>query len=144
MSRRFPCAVVFGAMLGSTTGQDNALVHVVEQAPVAITKIATGVFLVDFGRVAFGNLSLTPVNEQTTSDALTVRFGEAFERRTCGYSSTRLSALCRGEGCTERGRDHDCCSSSGCAQYRGSRRFEPSVLGGIDSVSLGRGGGLAG
>jgi hypothetical protein len=72
--------MVFGVMLGSATGQDAVSVHVVEQAPVAISKIAPDVFLVDFGRVAFGNLSLTPLNENTTtSKAVTVRFGEALK-----------------------------------------------------------------
>ena len=62
MRQWFLSAVVFGAMLGSATGQDAASIHLVEQAPVGISKIAPGVFLVDFGRVAFGNLSLTPAN----------------------------------------------------------------------------------
>jgi hypothetical protein len=67
-------------MLGPATGQDTASVHLVEQAPVAISKIAPGMFLVDFGRVAFGNLSLTPVNEHVApSEAITVRFGEALK-----------------------------------------------------------------
>ncbi len=59
-------------------GQDAAPVHLVEQPPVAISKIAPGVFLVDFGRVAFGNLSLGPVN-LATSETVTVRFGEALK-----------------------------------------------------------------
>jgi hypothetical protein len=62
----------------TATAQDAASVHLVEQAPVAISKIAPGVFLVDFGRVAFGNLSLGPVNS-ATSAAVTVRFGEALK-----------------------------------------------------------------
>ena len=60
------------------TGQGTASIHLVEQAPVAISKIAPGVFLVDFGRVAFGNLSLGPLN-LATSQAVTVRFGEALK-----------------------------------------------------------------
>ena len=78
MRRWFLSAVVFGAVLGSATGQDAASIHLVEQAPVRITRIATGVFLVDFGRVAFGNISLTSANV-TPSEALTVRFGEALK-----------------------------------------------------------------
>jgi alpha-L-rhamnosidase len=62
----------------TATAQDAAPVHLVEQAPVAISKIAPGVFLVDFGRVAFGNLSLGPVN-LAPSQAVTVRFGEALK-----------------------------------------------------------------
>lgn len=53
-------------------------IHLVEQAPVAISKIAPGLFLVDFGRVAFGNLSLGPVN-LAASRVVTVRFGEALK-----------------------------------------------------------------
>ena len=80
MSKWFLSAMVFSVMLGSATGQEAASVHVVEQAPVAISKVAPGVFLVDFGRVAFGNLSLSPVNENvTTSKTVTVRFGEALK-----------------------------------------------------------------
>ncbi len=63
MSKWFPSAMALGAMLGSATGQNAAAIHLVEQAPVGISKIAPGMFLVDFGRVAFGNISLTPVNE---------------------------------------------------------------------------------
>ena len=74
----FLIAAVFGVMLRLAAGQDTASVHLVEQAPVAISKIAPGVFLVDFGRVAFGNLSLGPVN-LATSQAVTVRFGEALK-----------------------------------------------------------------
>lgn len=49
--------------------------HLVEQAPVSITTVAPGVLLVDFGRVAFGNLRLLP--PANASAALTVHFGEA-------------------------------------------------------------------
>jgi hypothetical protein len=65
-------------LLGPATGQDAASIHVVEQSPVAISKVAPGLFLVDFGRVAFGNLSLTPVNANA-SGPITVRFGEALK-----------------------------------------------------------------
>jgi alpha-L-rhamnosidase len=68
--------LVFGVMLRPATGQDSASIHLVEQPPVAISRVAPGVFLVDFGRVAFGNLLLTPV---TTSEVVTVRFGEALK-----------------------------------------------------------------
>jgi len=49
----------------------------VEQAPVAVTKVASNVVLVDFGRVAFGNLKLTP--PQSAAGEIKVHFGEAFE-----------------------------------------------------------------
>src|ERR1700679_4245187 len=78
MRKWFLSAVVFGMLLRPATGKDAASIHLVEQAPVAISKIAPGVFLVDFGRVAIGNLLLTPANV-TTSDAVTIRFGEALK-----------------------------------------------------------------
>jgi hypothetical protein len=52
-----------------------APVHLVDEAPVRISQVSPGVVLVDFGRVAFGNLRLTPpagVNQE-----ITVHFGEA-------------------------------------------------------------------
>ena len=78
MRQWFLSVAMFGVMLGSATGQDAASIHLVEQAPVGISKIAPGVFLVDFGRVAFGNLSLTSANV-IPSEAVTVRFGEALK-----------------------------------------------------------------
>jgi len=78
MRKWFLSAVVFGVMLRPATGQIAAPIHLVEQAPVGIGRIAPGVFLVDFGRVAFGNLSLTPANV-TPSGPITVRFGEALK-----------------------------------------------------------------
>ena len=71
-------ALAFGLMMQTSKGQDVASIHLVEQAPVAINKIAPGVFLVDFGRVAFGNLSLTSPNV-TSSEVIAVRFGEALK-----------------------------------------------------------------
>ena len=38
-----------------------APVHLVEQAPISVTTVAPGVILVDFGRVALGNVRLTPL-----------------------------------------------------------------------------------
>ncbi len=60
----------------AAAGQHGDLAHVVEQAPVRISKVAPGVFLVDFGRVAFGNLTLT---SKTKASTVTVRFGEALK-----------------------------------------------------------------
>ena len=53
-----------------------APVHLVDEAPVAITTVAPGVVLVDFGRVAFGNLRLLP--PAAAAGPVTVHFGEAF------------------------------------------------------------------
>lgn len=46
----------------------------VEQTSVQIDAVSTNVFLVDFGRVAFGNLQLNPPSAATGK--ITVRFGE--------------------------------------------------------------------
>lgn len=51
--------------------------HLVEQTPAAITNAAPGVVLVDFGRVAFGNLRLTPPANATNE--IKIHFGESFK-----------------------------------------------------------------
>jgi alpha-L-rhamnosidase len=51
-------------------------IHLVDQPPLTIRQLAPGTYLVDFGRVAFGNLSLTP---PPATGPLTVRFGEALK-----------------------------------------------------------------
>jgi hypothetical protein len=74
-----------------------APVQLVSQPPVQITDVAPGVILVDFGRVAFGNLRLSPPAGAT--DAITVHFGEAFragriDRQPPGtvrYNAVRLT-----------------------------------------------------
>jgi len=48
----------------------------VEQSPTAISNVAPGVILVDFGRVAFGNLKFTP--PKGAAGEIKVHFGEAF------------------------------------------------------------------
>ena len=45
------------------------------QRPVSVVKLPNGSYLLDFGRVAFGNLLLKPA--PTASGEITVRFGEA-------------------------------------------------------------------
>ena len=75
MHKWFLGALVLGTMLRPATGQNVASIHLVDQPPTAITAITPGVFLVDFGRVAFGDLSLTSQN----ADPLTIRFGEALK-----------------------------------------------------------------
>jgi alpha-L-rhamnosidase len=55
-----------------------APVRLVDEPPVKITTVARGVVLVDFGRVAFGNLRfLSPPKSDTP---VTIHFGEAFEK----------------------------------------------------------------
>jgi len=53
----------------------SAPVQLVEQPPASMTNIAPGVILVDFGRVAFGNLQLNPATNSTNT--VTIHFGEA-------------------------------------------------------------------
>ena len=68
---------------GPAIAQESST-HLVEQAPIKISEVAPGVFLVDFGRVAFGNLSLSfgasggDANAAANND-VTVRFGEALK-----------------------------------------------------------------
>ena len=63
-------------MLAAMPFARSAPVHLVEEPPVQITAVASNVFLVDFGRVAFGNLQVTPpVN--AAGKSITVHFGEA-------------------------------------------------------------------
>ncbi len=54
-----------------------APVHLVDQTPVNVSTVAPGVILIDFGKVAFGNLVLTPPAH--AENEITVHFGEAFE-----------------------------------------------------------------
>ena len=76
-----------GPAMSSSKAQDEPATHLVEQAPVAIGEVAPGVFLVDFGRVAFGNLSLRALasardanaGSQVGQEEVTVRFGEALK-----------------------------------------------------------------
>lgn len=70
--------LLLAAATGSAMAQDSASIHLVEQAPQTISQIAPDVFLVDFGRVAFGNLLLTPTSA-ATSETISVRFGEALK-----------------------------------------------------------------
>ncbi len=63
-------------LLAGNSPLPAAPVHLVDQPPVKITTAAPGVLLVDFGRVAYGNLQLTPPADAKGS--ITVHFGEAF------------------------------------------------------------------
>ena len=74
----FLIAMLIGLGLKPALGQSDASVELRQQAPVTIAKVAPGVFLVDFGRVAFGNVLLNP-EHLTSSRPLTLRFGEALK-----------------------------------------------------------------
>ena len=68
----------------STSRDESTRTHLIEQAPIEISEVAPGVFLVDFGRVAFGNLSLslggsTGAANEAANDEVRVRFGEALK-----------------------------------------------------------------
>lgn len=77
MRKWLPVAAALWAIPILASGQDLASISLVEQPPAAIRKIDKGVFLVDFGRVAFGNLALTLPNDHRTPIA--VRFGESLK-----------------------------------------------------------------
>jgi hypothetical protein len=71
---RIHSRILLPAILTLATSAFSAPVHLVDEAPVSIRRIDSGVILVDFGRVAFGNLQLTP--PAGSDQALTVHFGE--------------------------------------------------------------------
>jgi len=54
-----------------------APVELVEQTPVSVTAPAPGIVLVDFGKVAFGNVEITAPNR--AAGDFKVHFGEAFQ-----------------------------------------------------------------
>ncbi|MCP5532125.1 MAG: family 78 glycoside hydrolase catalytic domain [Akkermansiaceae bacterium] len=62
------------AILLFATSAFSAPVHLVDEPPASITRLDSGATLVDFGRVAFGNIRLLP---QSNGDhSLAVHFGE--------------------------------------------------------------------
>ncbi|MEI8340089.1 MAG: family 78 glycoside hydrolase catalytic domain, partial [Verrucomicrobiota bacterium] len=65
-------------ILVNTVSAFSAPVRLSDEAPVEIRVVAPGIFLVDFGRVAFGNLRLTPPAGSTRE--IKVHFGEALEQ----------------------------------------------------------------
>ena len=74
MKRRFllPISLLFWIPALRTW---SAPVQLTEQAPATITNVAPGITLVDFGRVAFGNLILAP--PANASNKTKIHFGEA-------------------------------------------------------------------
>lgn len=70
------CTLLFAlALVFPVSG---APVSLVEQAPLQITNVEAGVTLIDFGRVAFGNVALRPPPQ--TTNKITVHFGESLVR----------------------------------------------------------------
>ena len=49
-----------GLVLGEGSVSGRAPTRLADETPVRVSAVAPGVVLVDFGRVAFGNLRLTP------------------------------------------------------------------------------------
>lgn len=71
------CVTLLGCLSpGFINRTAAAPIHLVGQPPVFITNVAPGVILADFGRVAFGNVQLTPPPGATGE--IKVHFGEAF------------------------------------------------------------------
>ncbi len=64
-----------------------APVQLVLQPPVSIASVAPGVWLVDFGRVAFGNLRVVP--PPGASATVTLHFGESLEGGRDGRARQR-------------------------------------------------------
>jgi alpha-L-rhamnosidase len=67
--------MMFVALIG-VAAVFAAPVQLVDEAPVQIYQIEEGVYMVDFGRVAFGNIRLMPTVNATGTVVL--HFGEAF------------------------------------------------------------------
>jgi alpha-L-rhamnosidase len=67
--------ILAGCLVVAAAQAPAAPVQLVMQAPVAVSTVAPGVVLVDFGRVAFGNLRLLPPPGARAT--IRVHFGEA-------------------------------------------------------------------
>jgi hypothetical protein len=69
-------AFILPAILGAALLARAAPVSLSDQKPESIERIETGSYLIDFGKVAFGNVKLSaPENKDLK---VTVHFGEAF------------------------------------------------------------------
>ena len=68
-------AALLAVVVGVGLSIGAAPVKLVEQDPVSVVKLSDGAYLLDFGRVAFGNLLLAP--EPGSEGEVTIRFGEA-------------------------------------------------------------------
>jgi len=93
----FPALRLLGLIYALTNALSAAPTHLVDQPSVAITTLAPGVHLVDFGRVAFGNLRVAPPTG--AAGTVKIHFGEALtagriERRPPGtvrYAHTQIT-----------------------------------------------------
>ncbi len=60
---------------GSRLAKPSDQVHLVDERPVSVKKVSPGVFLVDFGKVAFGNVAIK--TNSGSGQNITVHFGES-------------------------------------------------------------------
>jgi hypothetical protein len=77
--RHIPKTLLLAFILGSLSDANAAPVSLVDEAPSKISKPAPGVVLVDFGKVAFGNLKLAP--PPAARGTIRIHFGEATDGR---------------------------------------------------------------
>lgn len=63
---------------GAVTTVTAAPTHLVDEKPMRISRVSPEVFLVDFGRAAFGNVRLTPAAE--ASGEVEIHFGEKMDQ----------------------------------------------------------------
>jgi hypothetical protein len=70
--------ILFYVIVSYVVSAHGAPTHLVDEKPIKISSCAPGVTLIDFGRVAFGNIRLTP--PATVSGEITVHFGESFRK----------------------------------------------------------------
>ncbi|RKX47265.1 MAG: alpha-L-rhamnosidase [Verrucomicrobia bacterium] len=67
--------VLLGTLLAAALRVQGAATHLVDENPVGIAKDESGAILIDFGRVAFGNIRLMP--PAMAKGSIAVHFGEA-------------------------------------------------------------------
>ena len=100
-SRRVFGLAAWAAVAAAAAGTAVAApVRLVLQPPVSVSSVAPGVVLVDFGRVAFGNLRVLPPAGATGE--ITVHFGEAMAGGRVNRTPPWLGAVLRDAGFARR------------------------------------------
>lgn len=74
--RRRICELVFAVPLFLALVAQGAPVRLVDEPPLKISAVGSNIILVDFGKVAFGNVRFIPPADATNT--MVVHFGEAF------------------------------------------------------------------
>jgi len=69
-----------------------AATQLTDEKPIRIKRLPDGTPLIDFGRVAFGHIRITPTG--TSAHDLTVHFGEAFANGRIERNAAWIGALC--------------------------------------------------